>query len=259
MATVLITGGAGFIGSCFVRQWLGEEADQLVNLDKLTYAGNLDSLGPSPEIHGISSCKETSAIARSSANCSRSIGRGRSSISLPSRTSIARSTDRRNSCRPTFWALSSCSTRHAAIGTPCRSASRAEFRFLQVSTDEVYGSLGQHRTIHRVDAVLAQFALLGQQSGLRPFRACLPPHLRTAGADHELLEQLRAVSVSRKADSADDPQRHGRESPAGLWRWAANPRLAVRRGSLPRDPLRFGGSDSRAKRTTSAAIASGRT
>ena len=44
MKTVLVTGGAGFIGCNFVRRWLAEEEDALVNLDKLTYAGNLDSL-----------------------------------------------------------------------------------------------------------------------------------------------------------------------------------------------------------------------
>ena len=42
MATILVTGGAGFIGGCFVRQWIAEERDTVVNLDKLTYAGNLD-------------------------------------------------------------------------------------------------------------------------------------------------------------------------------------------------------------------------
>jgi len=41
---VLITGGAGFIGGCFVQQVLAEEEVRVVNLDKLTYAGNLDSL-----------------------------------------------------------------------------------------------------------------------------------------------------------------------------------------------------------------------
>src|SRR5262245_20479964 len=44
MATVLITGGAGFIGGTLVRQWIAEEQPGVVNLDKLTYAGNLDSL-----------------------------------------------------------------------------------------------------------------------------------------------------------------------------------------------------------------------
>lgn len=45
--TILVTGGAGFIGSHFVRQWLQQESGRLINLDKLTYAGNLDSLGDS--------------------------------------------------------------------------------------------------------------------------------------------------------------------------------------------------------------------
>ena len=44
MATILVTGGAGFIGGAFVRQWLAEESECIVNLDALTYAGNLDSL-----------------------------------------------------------------------------------------------------------------------------------------------------------------------------------------------------------------------
>jgi len=41
---ILVTGGAGFIGSNFVRHILGERDYQIVNLDKLTYAGNLENL-----------------------------------------------------------------------------------------------------------------------------------------------------------------------------------------------------------------------
>ena len=44
MDTILVTGGAGFLGSWFVRQWLAEEAGRVVVLDKLTYAGSLASL-----------------------------------------------------------------------------------------------------------------------------------------------------------------------------------------------------------------------
>jgi dTDP-glucose 4,6-dehydratase len=44
--TWLITGGAGFIGSCFARLVVAEQSARVVNLDKLTYAGNLDSLAP---------------------------------------------------------------------------------------------------------------------------------------------------------------------------------------------------------------------
>ncbi|HNH43540.1 MAG TPA: dTDP-glucose 4,6-dehydratase [Agitococcus sp.] len=42
--TILVTGGAGFIGSNFVLDWLAQSDEPIVNLDKLTYAGNLDSL-----------------------------------------------------------------------------------------------------------------------------------------------------------------------------------------------------------------------
>ena len=43
-ATILVTGGAGFIGGCFVRLLVGERAARVLNLDKLTYAGNLSTL-----------------------------------------------------------------------------------------------------------------------------------------------------------------------------------------------------------------------
>lgn len=50
---VLVTGGAGFIGSCFVRLALSEGwAEHVINLDKLTYAGNLDNLAPVAERKG---------------------------------------------------------------------------------------------------------------------------------------------------------------------------------------------------------------
>ncbi|HHJ13070.1 MAG TPA: NAD-dependent epimerase/dehydratase family protein, partial [Gammaproteobacteria bacterium] len=45
MSALLVTGGAGFIGSNFVRHWLAQHpGERLVNLDALTYAGNLESL-----------------------------------------------------------------------------------------------------------------------------------------------------------------------------------------------------------------------
>jgi len=44
MQPILVTGGAGFIGGEFVRQWIAEESSPVINLDKLTYAGNLESL-----------------------------------------------------------------------------------------------------------------------------------------------------------------------------------------------------------------------
>ena len=42
--TILVTGAAGFIGSNFVLDWLGQSAEEVVSLDLLTYAGNLENL-----------------------------------------------------------------------------------------------------------------------------------------------------------------------------------------------------------------------
>jgi dTDP-glucose 4,6-dehydratase len=42
--TILVTGGAGFIGGNFVLDWLAQSDEPIINLDKLTYAGNLDTL-----------------------------------------------------------------------------------------------------------------------------------------------------------------------------------------------------------------------
>ena len=44
--TILVTGGAGFIGANFVLDWVAHTDEKIVNLDKLTYAGNLESLAP---------------------------------------------------------------------------------------------------------------------------------------------------------------------------------------------------------------------
>lgn len=44
MEMIRVTGGAGFIGGCFIRQAIEEKSCRVVNLDKLTYADNLDSL-----------------------------------------------------------------------------------------------------------------------------------------------------------------------------------------------------------------------
>ena len=41
---ILVTGGAGFIGSNFILQWIASERARVLNLDKLTYAGNLNNL-----------------------------------------------------------------------------------------------------------------------------------------------------------------------------------------------------------------------
>ena len=77
----------------------------------------------------------------------------------------------------------------------CRKARQPaeRTRFHHVSTDEVYGSLGADRLLHRNHALCAQFALLGQQSRQRHAGARLSSYLWPADGDHQLFEQLRTV------------------------------------------------------------------
>ena len=63
--SILVTGAAGFIGANFVLDWLGLNRSPVVSLDKLTYAGNLDSLaGIANDYHVTFLSTATSAIAR---------------------------------------------------------------------------------------------------------------------------------------------------------------------------------------------------
>ena len=66
---------------------------------------------------------------------------------------------------------------------------------------------GRERPVQRGDAVRAEFAIRGEQGGRGSSRAREFSHLRPARADHELLEQLRAVPVSREADPVDAAER----------------------------------------------------
>ena len=63
--TVLVTGGAGFIGANFVLEWLSLGLGTVVNLDKLTYAGNRDNLAGAAETRTIFSLRVTLAMSGS--------------------------------------------------------------------------------------------------------------------------------------------------------------------------------------------------
>src|SRR5207237_845222 len=102
---ILVTGGAGFIGANFVLDWLAQSDEPVVNLDKLTYAGNLGNL---VALDG----DRRHVFVRGD---------------IGDRTQMARFTDRPPSSRRTSSAPSSCSTPCASTGRPClrRSAMRS--------------------------------------------------------------------------------------------------------------------------------------
>ena len=141
---ILVTGGAGFIGANFVLDWLAAGGEPVVNLDKLTYAGNLGNLAAlERRPAGTCSSAATSATGRWSSRCSRSTARARSSISPP-RRHVDRSIDGPAAFVETNVVGHVRAARRDARhgGRRCPPAERAAFRFLHVSTDEVYGSLG---------------------------------------------------------------------------------------------------------------------
>ena len=98
------------------------------------------------------------------------------------------------------------------LDAPVRPTRRPRFRFLHVSTDEVYGSLGADGVFTRTTAYDPSSPYSASKAACRPSGQRLAPHLRAARGHLQLLEQLRAVSFSRKADPADDHQRAGRAS-----------------------------------------------
>ena len=142
MGTLLITGGAGFIGSNLVQYALDHTTDHLLVLDKLTYAGSLLNLaGPLKDrrvtfIQG--DIADAAIVARVFAE-----HRPTAVLNLAAETHVDRSID---GPRPfidtnivgTFVLLEAARAYVARLD----AASRDAFRFLHVSTDEVYGTLG---------------------------------------------------------------------------------------------------------------------
>ena len=142
MSTILVTGGAGFIGSNFVRQWLAEEQGEVVNLDKLTYAGNLDSLADvagDPRYHFVEGDIGDGPLVAGLLDRHRPWA----VVNFAAESHVDRSIDRpaafvETNVVGTFALLEASRAYWSALAEPQRSA----FRFLHVSTDEVFGSLG---------------------------------------------------------------------------------------------------------------------
>jgi dTDP-glucose 4,6-dehydratase len=139
---ILVTGGAGFIGSNFVLHWLAHEPRSIFNLDALTYAGNpqnLSSLAQNPAytfVHG--DIADAVLVADLFRQC-----RPAAVVHFAAESHVDRSIHTpekfiRTNIIGTFQLL------HAAreYWVGLLPSERDAFRFLHVSTDEVYGSLG---------------------------------------------------------------------------------------------------------------------
>ncbi|HYC48269.1 MAG TPA: dTDP-glucose 4,6-dehydratase [Burkholderiales bacterium] len=139
---ILVTGGAGFIGSNFVLDWLASEGTPVVNLDKLTYAGNLrnlDSLANDPRHTFVRGDIGERALLDSLLKAHRP----RAIVHFAAESHVDRSIHAPGGFVETN-VVGTFTLLEAARGywSELSPAERAAFRFLHVSTDEVYGSLG---------------------------------------------------------------------------------------------------------------------
>ena len=141
--TILITGGAGFIGANFVLDWLAQSGEAVINLDKLTYAGNPETLtslaGDARQTLVQGDIADTALVASLLA-----AHRPRAVVNFAAESHVDRSIHGpedfiQTNVVGTFRLLEAVRAYWAELPAD----PKAEFRFLHVSTDEVYGSLAK--------------------------------------------------------------------------------------------------------------------
>jgi len=144
----LVTGGAGFIGSALVRLLLREQASHVLVVDNLSYAGNLDNLAPVAHLPGY---RFERADIGDAAQMAMLLAEFQPQVifNLAAETHVDRSIDGpaaflQTNVTGTFVLLQAA----LAHWTRLAEAERKTFRFVHISTDEVFGSLGETGLFH---------------------------------------------------------------------------------------------------------------
>jgi dTDP-glucose 4,6-dehydratase len=143
LMTILVTGGAGFIGANFVLDWLAASNETVINLDKLTYAGNPETLA---SLQGDDRHQLVQGDIGDAALVSRLLAdhKPRAVVNFAAESHVDRSIHGpgdfiETNIVGTFHLLESV----RGYWTDLSEADKTAFRFLHVSTDEVYGSLAK--------------------------------------------------------------------------------------------------------------------
>ena len=232
MESILVAGGAGFIGSNFVRLALARTDARVVVLDRLTYAGNLASLDDVRSHPRFAFVQGDIADRALVAGLLRQ-HRPDAVVNLAAETHVDRSID-----GPRAFVETNLVGTFELLDAARQHSSRSSPRAGPAS-----GSSTSPPT-----RCTAPSAPTGRFSEESPYAPNSPYAASKAGADHlvrayhetyrlstlrhELLEQLRAVPVPGEADPADDAQRDRGPTAAALRRRRQRARLAPRRGPL---------------------------
>ena len=146
MKTLFVTGGAGFIGSALIRLLIAESDWRIVNIDKLTYAGNLESLAALADLGDAKRhiFSRTDICDRAALDALFLEHRPAGVIHLAAESHVDRSIHGpgdfiETNINGTYTLLEAA----RAWWSPLDPATKAGFRFHHVSTDEVFGSLGE--------------------------------------------------------------------------------------------------------------------
>jgi len=139
---IIVTGGAGFIGSALIRHLIDSTEHEVLNIDKLTYAGNLTSLKTVENSPRYTFCQADICNASKMAEVVESF-KPHAIMHLAAESHVDRSIDGpgafvETNVVGTFNLLSAAQAYWEKLPEP----DRQQFRFLHISTDEVYGSLG---------------------------------------------------------------------------------------------------------------------
>ncbi len=192
---IIVTGGAGFIGSCFVRLALGNPSLEIANVDKLTYAGNLENLvsvadNPRYSFFQTDIC-DLEDLRRVFEEVKPDAVVHFAAESHVDRSIFAPQPVFETNLRGTFNLLETMRAQRVA-------------RFIHVSTDEVYGSLEAPLEADEQFPLAAQQPVFSGQGGLGSARSELSQDLQASRGRNARVQQLRAVSIPREADPAHD-------------------------------------------------------
>ena len=231
---VLVTGGAGFIGSAVCRHLVATRNVSVVNVDKLTYAANLRSLDSiaNDERYAF---QQADICDRAKMEAIFAHHKPTAVIHLAAESHVDRSITGADAfletnVMGTYRLLEVTKSYYAALEPDARVAlsfcPRIDGRSLRLAR--------RNRALPRGYTLSAELALFGKQGSVRSSRARLVQDLRTTGYRIELFEQLRAIPVPREAYPAHDFECSRLQIVACLRQRNQRPRLAACRRSRAR-------------------------